>query len=416
MYWQLLRGDRILRNYWSGAMVSRLGSNMTMIALAWIVLAKTHSPLQSSMVYAFASLPVLLGGPVVGTLVDRLSRKRMMLTADIARSGLILLIPLGWVLGFVAVWWVYGVIFVNTLWSLVFSTSERAMMPHLVGTDRLAVVNSLLAMTRHGADLIGPVLGGVLVAGLGHPSWVLVLDAGTFVWSFIMVRTLPGDPSPQRIEASPQHRVPIGFQMKEGVQYLLHHRIVWALGLTMALANVMAGPLENLFLVATHTQLRMGANGFGLLVTALGGGLLIGAWLTPRLFSRWPMFFVVYFGILLFALALGGFGQAHSGWLGVLTAVFIGMAMSPVNIGITTSLQQMIPSDYRGRVFGLLGSANQLLSPIAMVVAGWALQRQSVSVVATALAGIGVLVCVGGLLLVRPQGSSGRGTRFGSPT
>ncbi len=91
MYWQLLRGDRILRNYWSGALVSRLGSNMTMIALAWIVLDKTHSPLQSSMVYAFASLPVLLGGPVVGTLVDRLSRKRMMLTADIARSGLILL-------------------------------------------------------------------------------------------------------------------------------------------------------------------------------------------------------------------------------------------------------------------------------------------------------------------------------------
>jgi MFS family permease len=169
------------------------------------------------------------------------------------------------------------------------------------------------------------------------------------------------------------------------------------------LANVMAGPLENLFLVATHTQLQMGANGFGLLVTALGGGLLTGAWLTPRLFSRWSTFSVVYFGILLFALALAGFGQAHSGWLGVLTAVFIGMAMSPVNIGITTWLQQMIPSDYRGRVFGLLGSANQLLSPIAMVVTGWTLQLQSVPVVATALAGIGVLVCVGGLLLVRPQ-------------
>ena len=414
MYWQLLRRDRILCNYWSGALVSRLGSNMTMIALAWIVLVRTHSPLQSGMVYAFASLPVLLGGPVVGALVDRLSRKRMMLTADLARATLIGLIPVGWALGLGSVWWIYGVIFVNTLWGLVFGTSERAMMPHLAGTDRLPVVNSLLAMTRHGADLVGPVLGGVLVAGLDHPSWVLVLDAATFVWSFMMIRTLPEELSPQRVEASPQHHVSISLQIKEGAQYLLHHRIVWALGLTMALANVMAGPLENLFLIATHTRLRMGADGFGLLVTALGGGLLIGSWLAPRLFSRWSTFSVVYSGILLFALALMGFGQTHAGWLGVLAALVIGLAMSPVNIGITTWLQQKVPSEYRGRVFGLLGSLNQFLSPIAMVTAGWALQQQPVSAVATVLAGIGVLVFVGGYLFVRSRMAPDKetGSRF----
>ncbi|HBQ96282.1 MAG TPA: MFS transporter, partial [Sulfobacillus sp.] len=109
MYWQVLRRNPILRNYWSGALISRLGSNMTMIALAWIVLAKTHSPLQSGMVYAFVSLPVLLGGPVVGALVDRWSRRQMMLTADGVRAVLILLIPAGWALGLTRLWWVYAV-------------------------------------------------------------------------------------------------------------------------------------------------------------------------------------------------------------------------------------------------------------------------------------------------------------------
>ncbi|MCL5971688.1 MAG: MFS transporter [Firmicutes bacterium] len=415
MYWQLLHRDRILRNYWSGALVSRLGSNMTMIALAWIVLARTHSSLQSGMVYAFASLPVLLGGPVVGTLVDRWSRRRMMLTADIVRAVLIILIPVGWGLNFNALWWVYGIIFVNTLWSLVFGTSERAIMPHLAGTN-LPVVNSLLAMTRHAADLMGPVLGGVLVTGLGHPSWVLVLDAGTFVWSFIMVRTLPRDLVPQQRDTSTLSRVPIGLQMKEGVQYLLRHRSVWALGLTMALANVMAGPLENLFLVATHTQFRMKADGFGLLVTALGGGLLFGAWLTPRLLSRWSTFSVIYSGILLFAVVLMCFGQTHTGWLGVVAAMFIGITMSPVNIGITTWLQQRVPSEYRGRVFGLLGSLNQFLSPIAMVAVGWDLQRQAVMVVSSMLAGIGFLVSMFGLLFVRSHMFQDKGTSSGFRT
>ncbi len=401
MCWQVLGRNPILRNYSSGALVSRLGSNLTMIALAWIVLAKTHSPLQSGMVYAFVSLPVLLGGPVVGTLVDRWSRRQMMLTADGVRAVLILLIPAGWALGLTRLWWVYAVIFVNTFWSLVFSTSERAIMPELAGAD-LPVVNSLLAMTRHTADLVGPVLGGVLVSVFAHPSWVLVVDAGTFVWSFIMIRTLPKDRLTRETESLSQPRFSMGLQMKEGAYYFLHHRGVWALGLTMALANVMAGPLENLFLVATHTQFHMQASGFGLLVTALGGGLFMGAWLTPRLLSRWSTFSIVYSGIVLFALGLMGFAQTKVGWLAIVTAGVIGMAMSPVNIGITTWLQQKVPSDYRGRVFGLLGSINQFLSPLAMVMAGWILERQTVSLVATMLSGIGILVCIFGVLVVRP--------------
>ena len=79
------------------------------------------------------------------------------------------------------------------------------------------------------------------------------------------------------------------------------------------------------------------------------------------------------------------------------------MAMSPVNIGITTWLQQKIPSDYRGRVFGLLGSVNQFLSPLAMVTAGWILERQTVTLVATLLGGIGILVSILGVLVVRPH-------------
>ncbi len=402
MYWQVLRRNPILRNYWSGALISRLGSNMTMIALAWIVLAKTHSPLQSGMVYAFVSLPVLLGGPVAGALVDRWSRRQMMLTADGVRAVLILLIPAGWALGLTRLWWVYAVIFVNTLWSLVFATSERAIIPELAGAN-LPIVNSLLAMTRHTADLVGPVLGGVLVSGFAHPSWVLVLDAGTFVWSFIMIRTLPNDRWSRKTESLPQPRSSMGLQLREGAYYFLHHGDVWALGLTMALANMMAGPLENLFLVATHTQFAMQASGFGVLVTALGGGLFMGAWLTPRLLSKWSTFSIVYSGIALFALGLMGFAQTKVGWLAIIIAGVIGMAMSPVNIGITTWLQQKIPSDYRGRVFGLLGSVNQFLSPLAMLTAGWILERQTVTLVATLLGGIGILVSILGVLVVRPH-------------
>ncbi|MFL6231102.1 MAG: MFS transporter, partial [Pyrinomonadaceae bacterium] len=190
-YRELLARNRDFRRLWTGQVVSEIGdwlNNIAVLALA-IELAGPARQGRAIAVYAIARhLPLFLFGPVAGVVVDRKDRRRVMITADVARAVL----ALGFLLAqrFSSLPFIYAVGAALFSLSAFFNAAKRATLPNLVTrTDDLLVANSLSASTTAGTIAVGSALGGLVATFIGRET-VFVINAATFVVSAEMIRRI----------------------------------------------------------------------------------------------------------------------------------------------------------------------------------------------------------------------------------
>ncbi len=188
---------RGFRNLLIGQTVSALGDWMATVALIVLVLDLTGSSTAVGGMLVLRLLPAVVAGPVATRFVRRWNRRRTMLAADLARTGVVLLIPL--VRG---VWWVYLWAFLLEVGGLVFLPARDASIPDLAGDEDLPTANGLVLGSSYGTIPLGAAaFGGVVAVGsavfgeagfLGTRPFLLVfaIDAATFMVSFAFVRTL----------------------------------------------------------------------------------------------------------------------------------------------------------------------------------------------------------------------------------
>jgi MFS family permease len=190
-YRELLSGNADFRRLWTGQVVSEVGdwlNNIAVLALA-IQLAGAGRVGLAVATYAIARhLPLFLFGPVAGVVVDRVSRRRVMIAADVARA----LLALGFLLAnrfdSLALIYVVGASLFSV--SAFFNAAKRASIPNLVnGTEELLAANSLSASTTAATIAVGSALGGVVATALGRDT-VFVLNALTFLASAEMIRRI----------------------------------------------------------------------------------------------------------------------------------------------------------------------------------------------------------------------------------
>src|SRR5829696_400933 len=190
-YRELLAGNADFRRLWTGQVVSEIGdwlNNIAVLALA-IQLAGAGSVGLAVATYAIARhLPLFLFGPVAGVAVDRASRRRVMIAADVARAALALGFLLANRAGSLALIYVVGASLFSV--SAFFNAAKRASIPNLVnGTDELLAANSLSASTTAATIAVGSALGGLVATALGRDT-VFVLNALTFLASAEMIRRI----------------------------------------------------------------------------------------------------------------------------------------------------------------------------------------------------------------------------------
>src|SRR5215813_9119635 len=156
--------NHAFRRFWLGFTVSELGDAMTKVALIWYVLQATRSPQAVGVLLLCYTGPVLVGGLVAGTLLDRFERRRVMLADNLVRGVAVALIPLLSVTGHLALWQayvtsaVYGFLFMITL------AGGPSLIPSLVARQQLATANALETLSFTLSGVLGPTLAGVLLA------------------------------------------------------------------------------------------------------------------------------------------------------------------------------------------------------------------------------------------------------------
>lgn len=451
-YRQLLSGNADFRQLWAGQVVSEIGdwlNNIAVLALV-IQLAGAGSVGLAVATYAIARhLPLFLFGPVAGVVTDRVSRRRVMIAADVARAALTLGFLLANRSGSLALIYAVGASLFSV--SAFFNAAKRASVPNLVtGTEELLAANSLSASTTAATIAVGSALGGVIATALGRDT-VFVLNALTFLASAEMIRRIRRPVSRAREassveqkfvsiedEARPSSQTPSSTRavrrsplaayfrdFREGLRYVRRDRLLAAVFVVAAgwgLGNGAARALYSIFGAQLGEQAAAGWGsafapvterptdfGISVLFVAMGLGGVLGAPLARRfnsgavegLGSRMGRSLVLDgCGLMLFSLTPSLLGAA---------AVLVAREM---NFAIWWTAQQTLlmrrtDDAFAGRVFASYETLTTLTMVGSMLVSGAAADR--VGIRAVAAGGGGVVMLSGLLWFALRRGGGGTG-------
>jgi MFS family permease len=406
-----LLGHRGFRTIWIAAVISGLGDRIAGIALYLLIYDLTGNPVDLGILAATQIVPAILLGPVTGLVCDRASRKGIMVVSDAVSALVVAAIPLA-----TAPWHVYALATLLGCGRQFAGPARLALLPDVVGREQLGAANSLLMLTRNLVLLVGPALGGALVAwkGTDPAFW---FDAVTFVtsaailalWRFaepavagrpLQVAVAEAGAAPAAdvgaaptgharataaaVAAAPEHGDGLLARIRrlwdeaaEGLVGVWRHdglRLAFAFFAVLTFVTAMQQPLVVVFV---KEVLAGGDVQLGLIISAAGLGGILGAVAGAATVSRGrPLrtiaILTVLDGLLLLVFAFNrSFGVA----LGLFAC--FGALATLAQIALATFLQESAPDDRRGRTFGWLGTivgplslAAVFLGPLAASIAG----------------------------------------------
>jgi MFS family permease len=267
--------------WWSAGAASSAGSAISAVALpltALVVLDAT--PVQMGLIAAAGYVAWLLIGMPAGVLVQRLPLRGAQVTADLLRAAAVASVPVAWYAGVLTVAQLVAVALVVSLATVVFDVANATFLPEIVPAAQLQSRNSLTSATDAVSRLGGPSAGGLLVQLLG-PVATLFADAGSYLASAALLRTLPPRPAP-----APGARPPMRRMIREGWQFVAHHPIMGPGMWTATAVNFVCGAQLTLFPLYLVRDLHAPAGAVGFLLAAEGAGTLAGAALTSRFTAR----------------------------------------------------------------------------------------------------------------------------------
>jgi MFS family permease len=241
------------------------------------------SAFQVALLGTLDYLPFILFALPAGVWVDRLPRRPLMLSADLARAGALASIPVAKALGGLTIWQLYAAGFLTGTLTVFFDVAYQAYLPSLVGREHLVEGNSKLEATRSGAHLGGPGVAGVLIGAITAP-YAVVADALSFLGSAAFLARIRR--AEEHVQASGAPRGGMLSEVREGLRYLLRDRYFRAIAACTAYANFFTSLGFAVFLVYAVRRLGLDAKEVGLVFSISNVGFLLAALTAGRLAKR----------------------------------------------------------------------------------------------------------------------------------
>jgi MFS family permease len=353
------------RRYLSGQSVSLAGTWMQMTAQAWLVLTLSDSPSALGVIVALQTVPVLLLGPYGGVVADRVNKLSAMIALQAMMGVQALILGLLTVTGEVRLWHVGALACLLGINNAFENPARQAFMLEMVGRDALRTAVSLNSTMVNLARVVGPAIGGLLIAGVGIGVCFLI-NAASFIiviWTLLHLDRTAITPSTPIARARGQ--------LREGLRYVARTPELGIPLLMMALAGVFAFEFQVTLPVMAREALDQGAEGYGLLTAAMGAGAVAGGlWVAARGTTglRPLTRHALTFALVLLLAAL-----APNVQLGLLAMVFVGWCSVSFMATGNTTLQLSAAPEMRGRVMSLWFVAFQGSTPIGGPLLGWAM-------------------------------------------
>lgn len=282
----LRRNPDFLR-LWAGETISQVGSQVTLLAVPFIAITLLDaSTFQVGLLTAVEMSPFLLVGLPAGAIIDRLRRRPVMIAADVGRALALVSIPLAYSVDLLTMAQLYVVVLATGVLTVFFDVAYMAYLPSLVERDDLVEGNAKLEISRSGAQVAGPAMGGGLVGWLGAAAAVWV-DAASFLASAVAlagIRTREEVPEREADEAGVHIRMRT--QIAEGVGYVWRHPYLRPLACSTATFNLFGTMGFSIVLLFAVRELGVEAGHVGLILGLGNLGFVAGAALTGRATAR----------------------------------------------------------------------------------------------------------------------------------
>jgi MFS family permease len=369
---RLLRRNRDFARLWTGEAVSAVGTQITLLALPLLAVQELDAGPGEMGALGFAqTIPFVPFALAAGVWVDHHRRRPLLIAANLARAGLLALIPLLALLGLLELWQLLAIAFGVGACTVLFEVGFQSYLPRLVGRDDLIEANSRLTAANSVAEVSGPGLAGILVGAIGA-SFTIAIDALSFLYSAVSLARI------RRREAAPAPRPPdsgVRREIAEGFAETLHNRYLLAFAGEAGTYNVAWHAIDAILVLWAVRELGLGAGALGLLLSVGSVGALLGALLTERLARRigvgramWGSALVSNLGVLLIPLAAGQMAIV----IAVLGAAFFlqGLGSTGTNVHTYAIRQAVTPDRLLGRTNAVYRMLTWGLIPLGSLLGG----------------------------------------------
>jgi MFS family permease len=348
------------RRLFLATLFSGFGTWFAFVALAIDVKDRTDSgPWVSALLIADV-LPAVLLGLLVGPLVDRFSRKWLMIGSDVLRAAVFCILPFATSAGTIVV-----LAAVAGIGTGLFRPAVYAGLPNLVEDRELPQANGLIQAVENLAWAVGPLVGGLLVAAWG-PDVAYWVNAATFVASAALLTGIPGRLLQRGTAESRGH----WRDLLAGFSFVLHARPLLTVLVAWNVFMLASAGINVAEVFLAKDTFDAGDFGYGLLVGATGLGLVLGSLGAGSLLERHPVSRVYPGSIMLIALAVAAGAVAPNVWVAAACILVVGAANGAAVVCNALLVQRGSPDELRGRVFTVLMSSSFAVLAFGMVVAG----------------------------------------------
>jgi MFS family permease len=375
-YVRLVRENCNFRRLWLAQIVSEIGDWFYTLAIYSLLLQLTGHASSVALALVLQVLPQTFIGPTAGVVNDRISRKRVMITADLVRAVIVISMLL--VRSKAMVWLVYPLLLLETIMAAFFEPARSAVIPNITAREDVIIANTLGSTTWSMNLVLGATLGGIVAALLGRDA-VFILNALSFLVSALLLAGMHfAEPHADADDPLRARELFDYSPILEGIRYIRGQRGLVATVFAKA-GNLVIGPSWVLFTVMGQKYFpvrwhnmdpqRGAMLGMSLLLGARGLGALIG----PLFSAPWAgrqdrrLRLGILYGYLVIALGYALIGKAGNVWLACLWAAIAHCGGATVWVFSTTLLQLNTDDRFRGRVF----SADLGLCMLTIAVGAW---------------------------------------------
>jgi len=377
------------RALWIGMVVSNIGTQMQIVGQGWLVRDLSAAPVALGLVSLAAALPMIFVTPIGGAIADRFPRRRLLAGTQ---TGMLLqaLLLAGLTLsGRVQLWHIVSLAMANSILLAIDNPTRQALLPDLVTADQLQSAVSLNAAVWSGAALLGPALGGILLAPLS-PGGLFLVNAVSYLAVLYALVALKG--VPDRPSARPD---PVIAGVANGLRYAGRDGLTRNVLLLLLVGSLFGRSYQTLMPIFARDVLGVGPDGYGLLLAAPGAGAIVGAFglaavRSMRRIDRVMLLGLFCFCILVLLFTISGNFALDLAWL-----LAAGISSTVFTASGATLLQLHSPRPLRGRVMSLATVANigmsqlgGLLTATLATVVGAPLAVGAAAVAAMAVAGL----------------------------
>jgi MFS family permease len=390
--WRWQVAGRALRHrnfqlFFSGQLISLIGTWMQSVAQSWLVYRLTGSALLLGSVGFASQIPVFLFAPLGGITADRINRRYIVIATQNASMLLAFILAALTLTGKVQVWHVFVLASLLGLVNAFDIPGRQSFLVDMVGKDDLMNAIALNSSMFNGARVIGPAIAGILVAKIGE-GWCFFANGVSYIAVIVGLLLMRVQIPVRASMASPFEH------MMEGFRFVNRTGPIRALLLLLGLVSLVGMPYAVLMPIFADQILHGGARGLGILMGAAGVGALLGA-LTLAFregvkgLGRWVAWCCAGFGASLVIFSL-----SHTFWLSVILLLPVGYAIMLQMACSNTLIQVMVPDALRGRVMAVYSMMFMGMAPIGALFGGALAERLGAPVTV----GIGGLASLAGAI------------------